>query len=131
MVTTMLSNQTIAVAPPRVVLPMQDLAKRLTGDAVTQPRQKLALSQRNEDLQTLLDAPVFINAFVHALACGVAEALAENDKFVQAVYAYDPSLNPDSESGDDLPASGTVHLLVTVTKPSAALEAFIASLDQH
>jgi hypothetical protein len=130
MVTTMISNRTTTVAPVRMVLPVQDRAERLTGDAVAQARQRMALCQRDEDLKTLLGVPAFLNAFVHALGCGVAQALAENDQFVQAVYTYDPSLNPDSESGDELPASGTVHLLVRIAKPSAALEAFIASLDK-
>ena len=130
MVTTMPATRTMPIAPARVVLPMPDLAERLTGDAVAQARQKIALGRRDDDLKTLLGVPAFINAFVHALGCGVAEALAENDRFVQAAYIYDPSLNPDSESGEELPASGTVHLLVKIAKPSAALEAFIASLDQ-
>ena len=130
MVTTMSATQTRSIAPARVVLPMPDLAEQLRSDALAHARQKMALAQREEDLKTLLALPAFLDAFVHALASGIAAALAENDQFVQAVYTFDPSLNPDSESGDDLPVSGTVHLLVRVTKPSAALDAFIASLDQ-
>jgi hypothetical protein len=127
----MLSDRTRVVAPTRLVLPVQDLGEQLVGDAIALARQKMALSRRGEDLATLLGMPAFLNAFVHALGCRVAEALAENDQFVQQVYTYDPSLNPDSESGDELPATGTVHLLVQVAKPSAALEALIVSLDKE
>jgi hypothetical protein len=130
MVTTMSATQTRSIAPARVVLPMPDLAKQLSADALARARQKMALAQREEELKNLLALPAFIDAFVHALAIGIAGALAENDLSVQAVYAHDPSLNPDSESGDVLSPSGTVHLLVQVTRSSAALEAFIASLDQ-
>lgn len=130
MVTTMSATQTKTMAPARVVLPIPDLAKQLCADALARARQKMALTQREEELKNLLALPAFIDAFVHALGTGIAGALAENDQSVQAVYAYDPSLNPDSESGDALPPSETVHLLVRVTRPSAALEAFTASLDQ-
>ena len=127
--TTTISNEAITTTPAHKVSPMHALTDRLQSNAIAQARQKVAISQRGAELETLLDVPAFLDAFVHALARGIAEVLAENDKFVQAVYTYDPSINPDSESGDDLPVSATVHLLVRVSKPSAALEAFIASLD--
>ncbi|MDE3090241.1 MAG: hypothetical protein KGJ80_12740 [Chloroflexota bacterium] len=130
MATTILSEEKIAFAPTRKVLPMQALAETLRDDALTQARAKSSAFQRGADLRTLLAVPTFLDAFKHALARGIARTLAENVQFVQAVYTYDPSANPDSESGDDLPVRVTVHLLVLVSKPSAALEALILSLDQ-
>ncbi len=38
-------------------------------------------------------------------------------------------MNPDSESGEDMPMEATVHLLALVAAPSAALESFVAALD--
>ena len=61
---------------------------------------------------------------------GVSNALAANDPNVQAIYAYDPSTNADSETEEEITPDATVHLLVQVTMPSAALQAFIASLDR-
>jgi len=130
MATTILSEEKVAFAPTRKVLPMRDLAETLRDDALTQARGKFSALQRGADLRALLDLPGFLDAFKHALACGIAKALAENAQFVQAVYTYDPSINPDCESGEDLPVSATVHLLVLVSKSSAALEALIVSLDE-
>ncbi len=62
----------------------------------------------------------FAEAFKQALAAGVARALAENDRFVRAIYAYEPATADHA----------TIHLLVRVTKPSAALEAFIATVNR-
>jgi hypothetical protein len=130
MTTAMFTKESVVVASSRKVLPMEELAEQLRGNAINRAQQKLAPFQRDDDLPTLLEKPAFLDAFVHAIAGGVAAAIGENDPFVQAVYTYDPSANPDNESGDDLPISGTIHLLVRVTQPSAALDAFIAALDQ-
>ncbi|MEW5718917.1 MAG: hypothetical protein AB1817_09850 [Chloroflexota bacterium] len=122
-------DQKTTLAPMRQSLSIQELAESLRDNAVAQARQKFSILGE-DDLQTLFDMPAFLNAFKHALGCGVAQVLAENDPAVQQVYTYDPSTNPDCESGDDLPMSATIHLLVRVSQPSAALEALIASLDQ-
>jgi hypothetical protein len=128
MTSTLLTNE--RVARPKV-LPLPELAETLRDDALGQAREKISPLQRGSDLGNLLDTPAFLDAFKYELASGVARALSENDKSVQAVYTYDPSTNPDSESGEDLPMTATVHLLVRVVKSSAALEAFIATLDRE
>ncbi len=128
--TTILTDEKLTAAPRTKVLPLPELAETLKEDALERARQKLLPSRRGSDLRTLLETPAFLDAFKHGLASGVAKALSENDKAVQAVYIYDPSTNPDSESGVDLPMSATVHLLVRVVKTSAALEAFTATLDR-
>ena len=129
MAATLLFDQKTSLAPMRQALSIQDLAETMRDNALAQARQKFSISG-DVDLQTLFGLPAFLDAFKHALACGVAGVLAENDPSVQQVYTYDPSMNPDSESGDDLPPSATIHLLICVSQPSAALEALIASLDQ-
>jgi hypothetical protein len=130
MITPVLTDETVTAATREKVLPLQELAETLNEDALEQARQKLLPPQRGSELRALLETPAFLDAFKYGLASGVAKALSENDRSVQAVYTYDPSTNPDSESGVDLPMSAMVHLLVRVTKSSAALEAFIATLTR-
>lgn len=124
-----LVNKKATLAPMRQALSIQEIAEMMCDEALAQARQQFA-TLSEVDLQTPFDRPAFLDAFKHALACKIAGVLAEHDPSVQAVYTYDPSMNPDSESGEDLPVSPTIHLLVRVVKPSAALEALIASLDE-
>jgi hypothetical protein len=130
MTISVLADEKVMAGPREKVLPLQELVETLHEDALEQARQKLLPPQRGADLQTLLETHEFLDAFKYGLASGIAKALSENDKSVQAVYTYDPSINPDAESGVDLPMSATVHLLVRVVKSSAALEAFIATLTR-
>ncbi len=128
MTTTIFSPQATSVAEAKAV-PMQEIAEQLWNDALAQARQKMTPFHRQAELSELLGVPAFVDAFNHALASGISKILAENDKFLQAVYTYDPSMNPDSESGIDLPASPFVHLLVQASKRSTALTALIDSID--
>jgi hypothetical protein len=129
MIRTILFDEKTTLAPMRQTLSIQDLAEMIRDDALAQARRQFA-TLGDVDLQTLFDKPAFLDTFKYALACKIAGVLAEQDPSVQAVYTYDPSANPDSESGSDLPVSATVHMLVRVSKPSAALEALITSLDE-
>ncbi len=95
------------VVPPFKGTPAQEWARALVDHARAQAQ---AQGPTHE----------FADAFKHALASGVARALAENDKFVHAIYVYEPAKFDDS----------TIHLLVLVAKPSAALEAFIATVNR-
>ena len=130
MTITVLTEEKVAAGPRAKVLLLQELAETLREDALAQARKKLLPPQRGSDLRTLLETPAFLDAFKYGLASGIAKALSENDKSVQAVYTYDPSTNPDSDSGVDLPIGATVHLVVRVVNSSAALEAFVATLDR-
>ena len=53
-----------------------------------------------------------------------------NDQRVREVYTYDPGLNADSEFGEEPALEMTLHLLVLVEAPSAALEAYINALNR-
>src|SRR5574337_437508 len=116
MATNILSEETGAVVSARKAVPLQDLVETLANDALAQAQQKMSTLQRGADLRTRLGDPAFLDIFKYALTCGIARILIENAQFIQAVYTYDPSTNPDSESGEDLPTSATVHLLVQVSK---------------
>jgi hypothetical protein len=109
---------------------LADLADTMRDEAIVTARQTLAETQRKADLATLLRIPSFLGNFKYGLVSGVAGALAANDQRVRAVYTYDPGLNADSEVGEEMPLDMTLHLLVLVEAPSAALEAFIEALDR-
>ena len=128
---------TITVSPTKIAgarspeaVSVQQLADSIRDEALTLAQDKYAVFQRGSDLASLLRHPDFFDKFKYGLAVGVTDALAANDQHVLAVYVYDPSANPDSESGDDLPLEATLHLLALVQTPSAALSAFVVSLDQ-
>jgi hypothetical protein len=118
------------LAPMPQALSLQELAEELCANALDEARQKFGTLGEDLDTAELLRMPAFVTAFKHSLARHIAATLAENDASVQAAYTYDPSMNPDSECGDDLPVDVTIHLLVHVTHISAALETFIAALDR-
>lgn len=129
MTTTVISAKETKSRSPEA-MSIQKLAESLRDDALTLAQDKYAVFQRGSDLASLLRHPDFFERFKYGLAVGVAGALAANDRCVLAVYVYDPSINPDSENGEDLPLDATLHLLALVSSPSAALAAFVASLDR-
>ncbi len=111
-------------------LQASSLADTLRDEAITLARRRLAEAQRKVDLAALLRDSGFFGNLKYGLVFGVANALTANDQRVRAVYTYDPSLNADGEVGEEMPLDVTLHLLVLVEAPSAALEAFIQSLDR-
>lgn len=121
---------TQAQAQPMTVSPLDEVVETIREDALTLAQERLSAPLRGLELKRLLRRPEFVDNLKYGLALGVANALSANDKHIQAVYIYEPSANPDSELGNDLPVDATVHMLAVVQSPSAALEAFIASLDR-
>ena len=112
------------------VTSLDEVAETIREAALAAAREKLSAPQRSLDLASLLCRPDFFERFKHGLATAVSQTLAANDSHVQATYVYEPSANPDIETGTDLPPEAALHLLVLVTQPSAALEAFVAALDR-
>ena len=130
MATEILTHETELKEADFRVSYLDEMAETIRDKALRQAREKVRRRYRDLDLAPLLQRADFFDYFKYGLAYGVAEALAANDTQVQAVYTYDPTLNPDSESSEERPLDAMVHLLVVVKKPSAALEAFIAALDR-
>jgi hypothetical protein len=127
----MLTTQKTKSARSAQVSTLGELAKTIRASAVVEALSDRRSYATNEALLELeLSRPVVREAVKDGLARGVARALLAHDPQVQAIYAYDPSANPDSEAGDDRPFDATIHLLAIVTAPSAALQAFIAALDR-
>jgi hypothetical protein len=80
-------------------------------------------------LELDLRRPAVLASMRDGLAQGVARALASHEEQVKAVYVYDPSANPDNETGEDWPFDPVLHLLV-VAAASPSLPVFIKELDQ-
>ena len=109
---------------------LDEVAETIRDDAISQAREKLGAAQCGADLDSLLRRSDFFDYFKHGLASGVVNVLAAQDQDVQVVYTYDPSMNPDNETGEDLAQDPAVHLIVLVTTPTTALEVLVASLDR-
>ena len=107
---------------------LDDMAAEIRDQAVAAAREELVPGRRSAHPAELFERPSFRSAFVQALAIGVAQALAANDQRVVAVYAHVAAPNPGSKVGGE--ATALLHLLVLVTSPSAALEAFVTALNR-
>jgi len=109
---------------------LDEVAETIRDDALASARVKLWAPERGSELARLLARPDFLDYFKYGLALGVSNALSAGDQKVRAIYVYDPSSNADSEAGEEMPQDVTVHMLVWVDAPSAALEAFIGAVDR-
>lgn len=128
-VTTMLLNRHKRAAPGTGRVSRSDeIAHAIFDQAIASARARAGLGQSLAEFDELVRLPDFVSHLLQDLTVGVAQALASNDQRVLAVYAYEAS----PKSGADARAfSGAlVSQLVVVTAPSAALEAFVASLNR-
>ncbi len=110
------------------VTPIADVAETIRNDAIEFARQQV--DGEDAGLISLLSRRDFFESFKYGLVSRIAEVLAATDRNILAVYTYDLDMNPDAEIGGELPLDATVRLLVHVTTPSAALQAFIGALDR-
>ncbi len=110
------------------VTPIDDVAETIRNDAIEFARQQV--DGEDAGLISLLGRRDFFESFKYGLASKVAEVLAATDRNILAVYTYDLDMNPDAEIGGELPLDATERLLVHVSTPSAALQAFISALDR-
>lgn len=127
---TKISSSEIISKEIHQVSRLDEVAETIINVALVKAQEKLSVSQRDSNLADLLQRQDFIDYFKYDLAVGLAKELATNDKSVEAVYTFEASANPDLESGEGLPNDTTIHMLLRVTKPTAGLEAFIASMDR-
>ncbi len=123
-----ITHQKLSEEIPFQVSPVDEVAETIRDEAIRYAREKLAV--RDGGLMGLLDQVDFFEAFKYGLASAVASVIAANDHHVLAVYMYEPATNPDIESGEDMLPDATLHLLLVVSTPTAALHAFLGSLDR-
>jgi hypothetical protein len=117
-------------ASTATVSDVSETAVEIRDGALAYVRDKLTAFQHSLDLMGLLRRSDYFEIFKYGLAIGVANALAKYDRRVLAVYTYDLQTNADVEIGEALPLNPTLHMLLLVSTPSAALDAFIDSLDR-
>lgn len=117
----------IGTAP---ITQLDEAAETIRNDALEQTRNRLAPYERGLELETLLQRPSFVEQFKHQMALSVAQVIAAHDPQVQAIYIYDPELAQESEIEAERLPEPTIHLLVLVRAPSAALNAFTQALDR-
>lgn len=111
--------------------PLPEIAGAIRDNALNLARTKLPYREKGADLSMLLQRADFMDYFKNAMAQEVAQVMAAFDRRILAVYLFDESANPDAETEDYLAMNDlTIHLLVRVSSTSAALEAFITSLDR-
>lgn len=106
----------------------EEIADAIFDQAVASARGQMRADQQLTDFHELAQRPGFGGPFLRALTVGVAQALASHDQRVIAVYAYEAS--PKSGADAPAPSGALMPLLVVVTAPSAALDAFVASLNR-
>ncbi len=112
------------------VMYLVEVAETLREDALERAMKKFTSYARDLPLAELLKRADFCDSFKYELALGVAAVLAANDQRVQTAYIYDPSGNPDGVEGIEVSPDATLYLLVKVSTPSAALDAFVSSVDR-
>jgi hypothetical protein len=111
--------------------PLSETAKAICDKAFNLARAKLPLWQQEIELDELLQRHDFVGYFKHAMSMEVAQVIAAYDRHALALYLFEESANPDAQT-EEYPANIdlTIHLLTLVTSASAALEAFVTSLDR-
>jgi hypothetical protein len=110
---------------------LMEAAETIRENAIDLAREKMSFYEQEAELAILLERRNFVEYFKYALAQEVAQMIATYDQHVQAVYLFEESANPDAETEDYLSTVDlTIHLLASVTSSSAALEAFVTSLDR-
>lgn len=131
MYTEIQSQKRTGQLPTERVGSLKETMGTMRNNVINHARMKMPLPLQNEELSRLFERRDFIQYFRHALAHEIALVLGTYDQHVQAVYLFDESINPDAETEDYLPQVDlTIHLLLKVTSNSAALGAFITSLDR-
>jgi hypothetical protein len=126
--TLQLSEKQRTVESP--VSSLQETVETIQGDALHYARIHLPVSVQESALDELLQQPRFFEYFKFGLADYTAGTIAAHDEYVQAIYYFDPYLNPDAQTETDLPLDVSVNLLVVVKSKTAALQSFINALDR-
>jgi hypothetical protein len=103
--------------PAPIVWHLSEVAETVCLEAVNLVRQHVPALAPIGHTETLVRRPDFIGPFRCGLAVCLGKVLGANDGRVRAVFHADPTESP-------------LRLIVLVTEPTAALEAFIAALDR-
>ena len=130
MVTKSIKPQAQEVMDEILVTSLQEVAETIQIDALQQASANYIQPVRATGIEALLQRHDFVEYFKFGLAERIANTLAAHDSCVQAVYYFDPHLNPDAETEAYPLMDPTVNVLVQVEARSAALRSFIDALDK-
>ncbi len=113
------------------VTTLMETAETIKNNSLKRARTKLPPRDRQTEVAVLLARRDFVDYLNYYLAHEVARVIASYDQRVQAFYLFEESANPDAQT-EEYPAVKdlTIHLLTLVSSASAALEAFVISLDR-
>jgi hypothetical protein len=113
------------------VTAFREIVEDIRNNALTKAQKKLLPRYQNSDLATLLARQEFVNYLKYSMAVEVAAVIDRYEHRLEGVYLFEESANPDMAT-EEVPGKMdlTVHLLVKVSVASAALEAFVTSLDR-
>lgn len=130
MATNILQPPIEQVTPQPSVTSLQEVAETVQSDALQHAHTRFILPIQAAGLAELLQRHDFVEHFKFGLAERIAGTLAAYDEHVQAIYYFDPNLNPDAETETYAALDASVNLLVQVESKSAALESFIIAVDR-
>ena len=128
MVTTL--NRTETDRNITSVTRLEDEIKEIVVASIEAVRSQLSIFEKDYRLEDLFKNHNFVDRFKYTISEHVSQILSDNDKNINEIHIYDPSTNPDSESGDYLPIDAPIHMLIVVDTPSASLKALASSLDR-
>lgn len=109
---------------------LQEIAETICVDALERAYPPPTRSKPSRDRQKLLQDPSFLQRFKVGLANGLTASLAAYDHRVLSASLFEGTLNPYSQTAFCSPAENNTHLLILVSKRSAALCVLATALDQ-
>ncbi len=108
-----------------------ETAETIQINALNLARRKLLPGERDMQLAKVLERQEFVEKFKRALAQEIAHVIAAYDQRVQAVYLIGETINTHKKPEEELLSVDlNIRLFTLVTTASAALLAFVASLDR-
>lgn len=127
---TVQQNFEAKVTSLEMSLDLPKIVQAIRDDALAQARSRLSPLSKNLPLEKLFLRQNFFNSFKFELAKGVSKVIGEHNSYVIAIYIFDPYLNPDAETEDDLPLDAGIHLIIVLRSSSPDLYLFIANIDR-
>jgi hypothetical protein len=122
-------SNNMSVGGPRISH-LSEVAETMRDDALAYALKKVGPNKAGWPLEHLFDDIEFVDCFKYSLAKSLCDVLAVHDVEVREIHYYDPFVESDDQAACSLPVDATLHLLMRVTRSSAALERFITALDQ-
>ena len=112
------------------IIQLEEIAETICGNALERAGETAVYPAQQSDLADLMQDPSFLQRFKVSLAQGMTHLLATHDDRVLAAYLFDETTNTFTQMAEHTAAGGTTHLLLLVSKRSAALYVLAEALDK-